>query len=39
MVAAPFGKGRVICSSPHPEQTDGMDDWIVKAVRWVAKAR
>ena len=36
MVAAPFGKGRVLCSSPHPEQTDGMEGWIEKAVRWVA---
>jgi glutamine amidotransferase-like uncharacterized protein len=36
MVAAPFGKGRVLCSSPHPEQTDGLEGWIEKAVRWVA---
>ncbi len=36
MVAAPFGKGRVLCSSPHPEQTDGLEGWIEKAVRWAA---
>lgn len=29
-----FGKGRVLISSPHPEQTDGMEAWIVNAVRW-----
>jgi len=31
-----FGKGRVIISSPHPEQTDGMENFIENAVRWVA---
>ena len=29
-----FGKGRVLISSPHPEQTDGMERWIANAVRW-----
>jgi hypothetical protein len=29
-----FGKGRVLISSPHPEQTAGMESWIVRAVRW-----
>lgn len=36
MVAGSFGKGRVVCSSPHPEQTTGMDDFIVHAVKWTA---
>ena len=36
MVAGTFGKGRVIFSSPHPEQTDGMEDFIVRAVKWTA---
>jgi glutamine amidotransferase-like uncharacterized protein len=36
MVAGPFGKGRVLCSSPHPEQTKGMEHWIEKAVHWAA---
>lgn len=36
MVAGEFGKGRVICSSPHPEQTAGMEGFIVKAVKWTA---
>jgi glutamine amidotransferase-like uncharacterized protein len=39
MVAAQFGKGRVLCSSPHPEQTAGMENWIVNATLWVAKAK
>jgi hypothetical protein len=39
MVAAQFGKGRVLCSSPHPEQTAGMESWIVNAVLWAAKAK
>ena len=36
LVAGEFGKGRVICSSPHPEQTAGMESFIVKAVKWTA---
>ncbi len=36
MVAGTFGKGRVLCSSPHPEQTAGMESFVAKAVRWVA---
>lgn len=39
MVASQFGKGRVLCSSPHPEQTAGMESWIVNATLWVAKAK
>ena len=39
MVAAQFGKGRVLCSSPHPEQTAGMESWIVNAVLWAAKTK
>lgn len=36
IVVGSFGKGRVLCSSPHPEQTDGMEGFIERAVRWVA---
>lgn len=39
MVASQFGQGRVLCSSPHPEQTAGMENWIVNAALWVAKAK
>ncbi len=31
-----FGQGRVIISSPHPEQTPGMEVAVERAVRWVA---
>ena len=36
IVRGVFGKGRVISSSPHPEQTEGMEGFIEHAVRWVA---
>ena len=36
MVRASFGKGHVLVSSPHPEQTPGMEHWIEHAVRAVA---
>ncbi len=36
IVRGSFGKGRVISSSPHPEQTEGMEHFIEHAVRWVA---
>ncbi|MGB8169977.1 MAG: BPL-N domain-containing protein [Chthoniobacteraceae bacterium] len=36
IVRAKCGKGRVITSSPHPEQTAGMEGFIEQAVRWVA---
>lgn len=34
--AGDFQKGRVVCISPHPEQTPGLDDLVPKAVHWVA---
>lgn len=33
---AAYGKGRVFMSSPHPEQTEGMEKFIENAVRWAA---
>ena len=36
IVRGVFGKGRVISSSPHPEQTAGMESFVENAVRWVA---
>jgi glutamine amidotransferase-like uncharacterized protein len=33
---ASFGKGRVLVSSPHPEQTAGMESVVASAVRWMA---
>jgi hypothetical protein len=35
MVRGTFGKGRVLVSSPHPEQTQGLEGFIERAVRWV----
>jgi len=31
-----FGKGRVLISSPHPEQTPGLEALVGHAVRWLA---
>lgn len=36
IVAGNCGKGRVLVSSPHPEQTPGLEHFVPKAVRWVA---
>jgi glutamine amidotransferase-like uncharacterized protein len=33
-----FGKGRVLCFSPHPEKTPGREEFLQAAVRWAAKA-
>jgi len=35
-VTAPFGKGRVFISSPHPENTPGLENFIPRAVFWSA---
>ena len=32
--AGPFGKGRVVCISPHPEQTKGLDGIVLNSVKW-----
>ena len=36
IVAARCGKGRVLCFSPHPEQTPGLERFTPRAVAWVA---
>lgn len=36
IVAAPFGDGRVVLFSPHPEQTSGLHDLLVTALGWAA---
>ncbi|HYE20825.1 MAG TPA: BPL-N domain-containing protein [Tepidisphaeraceae bacterium] len=38
IAAAPFGKGKVIAISPHPEKTPGLEDVIRKALAHVAPA-
>lgn len=36
IAASTYGKGRVLCFSPHPEKTKGLEDFISRAVRWAA---
>lgn len=38
--SATFQKGRVVCVSPHPEQTKGLEEIVPQAINWVlAKSR
>lgn len=34
IAAAQFGRGRVLCFSPHPEKTDGLKRYVRRAVLW-----
>ncbi|MCX7886141.1 MAG: succinylglutamate desuccinylase/aspartoacylase family protein [Verrucomicrobiae bacterium] len=36
IVAGRCGKGRVMAISPHPEQTDGLQELVTRAIRWAA---
>ena len=36
IIAAPFGKGRVIVFGPHPELSPEVNHWLVNAVHWAA---
>jgi glutamine amidotransferase-like uncharacterized protein len=36
IAAAPFGKGRVFCFSPHPEKTPGLEGMLTRAIAWAA---
>ncbi len=36
VIAAPFGKGRVVAFGPHAELTPGLHHWLCNAVRWSA---
>lgn len=38
-VSGTLGKGRVITFSPHPEQTDGLEGLVIRAIEWVGKRR
>ena len=31
-----YQQGRVLCVSPHPEQTPGLEDMVPRAINWVA---
>lgn len=35
IVAGRYGQGRIICASPHPEQTKGLEKFIARAIAWV----
>lgn len=35
IVASTFGKGKIITMSPHPEQTQPLNDMVVHAVQWI----
>ena len=39
MVRSSYGLGRVFTSSPHPEQTTGLEPLVEKAVRWAARSK
>jgi hypothetical protein len=34
IAAGPHGKGRVICFSPHPERSPGLEEFVHRAVLW-----
>lgn len=36
VIAAPFGKGRVVAFGPHPELSPALNHWLVNAVEWSA---
>lgn len=36
MVCGRFGEGRVFCSSPHPEYTDGLEGIVRRAIVWAS---
>jgi hypothetical protein len=38
VAAAPFGAGRVVCFSPHPEYTTGQEPLLHRALLWAARA-
>jgi len=37
IAAGQFGRGRVLCFSPHPEKTDGLGSFVHRAVEYVAE--
>jgi putative intracellular protease/amidase len=39
MVRSTYGLGRVFVSSPHPEQTAGLENLVVQALRWTARTK
>lgn len=39
VVAASYGKGRVVLFGPHPELSPGLHHWLINSVRWAAGNR
>jgi phosphoribosylformylglycinamidine (FGAM) synthase-like amidotransferase family enzyme len=39
IVAGECGQGRVLCISPHPEQTEGLEHFVPRAVKWIANKK
>ena len=39
VIVGEYGKGRVLCISPHPESTDSLNQLVQNAVRWTARRR
>lgn len=37
IVAAPFGAGRAMAISPHPEAVEGLEDLVRRAIAWAAE--
>ena len=37
IIAGEFGKGRVLCISPHPESTIALYSLVQNAIRWTAR--
>ncbi len=31
-----FGRGRVVCFSPHPEKTPGYESLVLRGIHWAA---
>lgn len=36
IAGAEFGKGRVLCFSPHPEETSGLHKYLLRGIEWAA---
>jgi hypothetical protein len=37
IVGGDYGEGRVLLFSPHPEKTDGLEEWLRFAIDWLAE--
>lgn len=37
VIAAPFGKGRIVAFGPHPELSPELNHWLQNAIRWAAR--